>query len=51
MRFRWDWLSAVLHVPYVPTLGAVHPQALSAELFEAVVSVAGTGEFLPYDKD
>jgi GNAT superfamily N-acetyltransferase len=51
VRFRWDWLSAVLHVPYVPTLGAVHPQALSAELFEAVISVAATGEFLRCDKD
>lgn len=51
MRFSWDWLSAVLHVPYVPTLGPVSPRALSAELFEAIVSVAGTSEFLPYDKD
>lgn len=51
MRFRWDWLSPVVSVPYVPTLGPVHPRALSAELFGAVVDVAGTGRFLPYDKD
>lgn len=38
-------------VPYVPTLGAVGPKALSVKLFDAVVSVAGTGRFLPYDKD
>ena len=51
MRFRWDWLSAVLHAPYVPTLGAVNPGVLSAGMFEAIVAVAGTGRFLPYDKD
>ena len=28
----------------------VRPAALSAELFNAVVDVAGTGHFLPYDK-
>ncbi|MBA9001578.1 GNAT family N-acetyltransferase [Thermomonospora cellulosilytica] len=48
---RWDWLSPVVTVPYVPTLGPVHPDALSAELFQAVLDVAGTGRFLPYDKD
>ena len=51
MRFREDWLADVIHVPYVPTLGPVHPQADLLELFEAIVSVAGTGKFLPYDKD
>lgn len=51
MRFQWDWLSPVVQAPYVPTLGAVNPRALSAELFETVVSVADTGRFLPYDKD
>ncbi|MGH3833627.1 MAG: GNAT family N-acetyltransferase [Pseudonocardiaceae bacterium] len=29
----------------------MHPRALSAELFGAVLDVAGTGQFLPYDKD
>ncbi|MGH3697285.1 MAG: hypothetical protein ACRDRX_25425 [Pseudonocardiaceae bacterium] len=32
MRFQWDWLRRALCVPYVPTLGPVHPAALSAEL-------------------
>lgn len=50
MSFRWDWLKPVAPVPYVPTLGPVHPLTLDAGLFEDVVSVAGTGQFLPYDK-
>lgn len=51
MRFQWDWLSPVAPVPYVPTLGPVQPRALSAQLFNAVVDIADTGRFLPYDKD
>jgi GNAT superfamily N-acetyltransferase len=51
MRFRWDWLKPVVTVPYVPALGPVQPGALSAELFDAVMDVADTGRFLPYDKD
>jgi GNAT superfamily N-acetyltransferase len=51
MRFREEWLSPVVRVPYVPTLGAVHPGAVSAGVFDAIVSVAGTGRFLPFDKD
>ena len=51
MRFRWDWLSRVVPVPYVPALGPVQPKALSAELFNAVVDIADTDRFLPYDKD
>ncbi len=51
MRFRWDWLAPVVQAPYVPTLGPVQPGALSACVFDAVMSVAGTGRFLPYDKD
>jgi GNAT superfamily N-acetyltransferase len=51
VSFRWDWLSPVISAPYVPTLGPVRPQALSADLFKAVIAVAGTGRFLPYDKD
>ncbi|MGH3918909.1 MAG: GNAT family N-acetyltransferase [Pseudonocardiaceae bacterium] len=38
-------------VPYIPTLGPVGPRALSEELFNAVVDIAGTDRFLPYDKD
>jgi GNAT superfamily N-acetyltransferase len=51
VSFRWDWLYPVISAPYVPTLGVVRPQALSAGLFDAVASVAGTGRFLPHDKD
>lgn len=51
MRFRWDWLSPVVPVPYVPVLGPVQPRALSAELFNAVVDIADTDRCLPYDKD
>jgi hypothetical protein len=51
MCFRWDWLNRVVTVPYVPTLGPVHPMAMSPALFEAVVGISGTGRFLPYDKD
>ncbi|MFJ3224289.1 GNAT family N-acetyltransferase [Streptomyces sp. NPDC086783] len=51
MRFRWDWIERVMPVPYVPTLGAVHPGSPLPDLFTAVVAAAGTGRFLPYDKD
>lgn len=51
MTFRWDWLSPVLTVPYVPTLGPMHPATLSPNLFADIVHVAGTGRLLPYDKD
>jgi hypothetical protein len=50
MYFRWDWLRPVVAAPYVPTLGPVHPGVLSAEFFDAVVGIADTGRFLPYDK-
>jgi len=51
MRLRWDWLHPVMRVPYVPTLGAVHPDSSLPELFADVLAVAGTGRFLPYDRD
>ncbi|WP_328406483.1 GNAT family N-acetyltransferase (plasmid) [Streptomyces sp. NBC_00390] len=51
MRFHWDWLHPVIRVPYVPTIGPVHPDTLAPRLFDDVLSVAGTGAFLPYDKD
>ncbi|MEV6179915.1 GNAT family N-acetyltransferase [Streptomyces sp. NPDC052015] len=51
MRLLWDWLHPVIRVPYVPTIGPVHPDALSPSLFDDVLRVAGTGTFLPYDKD
>lgn len=50
MRFRWDWLSRVVTVPYVPTLGPVHPDTLSLELFRDILAVSRTGRPLPYDK-
>ncbi|MEU9401326.1 GNAT family N-acetyltransferase [Streptomyces sp. NPDC048242] len=51
MRFHWDWLEPVMAVPYVPTLGPVLRDEPLHDLFEAVVENAGTGRFLPYDKD
>lgn len=37
-------------VPYVPALGDVYPSAFNKSV-EGVISVAGTTDFLPYDKD
>ncbi|MFE0700144.1 GNAT family N-acetyltransferase [Streptomyces sp. NPDC058872] len=51
MFFRWDWLRPQLTAPIVPTLGPVHPDALTVGLFEDTLRAAETGEFLPYDKD
>jgi GNAT superfamily N-acetyltransferase len=51
MRFREGWLADVVRVPSVPTLGPVHPEADLPKLFQAVVSVAGSGTWVPYDKD
>ncbi|MFI6702399.1 GNAT family N-acetyltransferase [Streptomyces sp. NPDC050509] len=51
MFFRWDWLRPVLTAPVVPTLGPVHPDALTVDVFEDTLRAAVTGDFLPYDKD
>ncbi|MYR70763.1 MULTISPECIES: GNAT family N-acetyltransferase [unclassified Streptomyces] len=51
MFFRWDWLRPQLTAPIVPTLGPLHPDALTVGVFEDVLRVADTGGFLPYDKD
>ncbi|MFD7736609.1 GNAT family N-acetyltransferase, partial [Kitasatospora phosalacinea] len=51
MRLTWDWMSPVVTVPYVPTLGPVHPDALTPGLFADVIENAGTGRFLAHDKD
>ncbi|MFC8700000.1 GNAT family N-acetyltransferase [Streptomyces parvus] len=51
MFFRWDWLRPQLTAPIVPTLGPVHPEALSIGIFEDILRAAYTGDFLPYDKD
>lgn len=40
----------MLRVPYVPTLGPVHPDTLSPELFDDVVVASQTGRVLPFDK-
>lgn len=50
MRLRADWLANCLTAPYVPTLGPVHPDCATADLFEAVFTTP-PGTFLPYDKD
>ncbi|MFF2145198.1 GNAT family N-acetyltransferase [Kitasatospora sp. NPDC058190] len=51
MGFRWDWMHPRISVPYLPTLGPLHPDVMSPELLEDVFAVAGTGGFLPHDKD
>ncbi|WP_369184298.1 GNAT family N-acetyltransferase [Streptomyces sp. Y1] len=51
MGFRWDWKFPRISVPYLPTLGPLHPDAVSPELLDEVFAVAGTGGFLPHDKD
>ncbi|MGH3427303.1 MAG: hypothetical protein ACRDQZ_07005, partial [Mycobacteriales bacterium] len=51
MGIRWDWLQPVMTAPYVPTLGPARPVAVTPDLFADVLQVAGTGRFLPHDKD
>ncbi|MEU3842895.1 GNAT family N-acetyltransferase [Streptomyces sp. NPDC028635] len=52
MFFRWDWLRPVLTAPIVPTLGPVHPHALTVDLFEDIRTAAAMDRyFLHYDKD
>ena len=51
MGIRWDWLKPLITAPYVPTLGPAHPAALTPGLFADVIGIAGTGRFLPHDKD
>ena len=51
MAIRWDWLQSLITVPYVPALGPVHPEAVTPGLLADVTGIAGTGRFLPYDKD
>ncbi len=51
MFFRWDWLRPHLTAPIVPTLGPVHPDALTVGMFEDTLRAAETGDFLTYDKD
>jgi hypothetical protein len=51
MAIRWDPLEPLMTAPYVPALGPVHPAALTPGLFADVIEIAGTGRFLPHDKD
>ncbi|MFB7669146.1 GNAT family N-acetyltransferase [Kitasatospora sp. NPDC056138] len=51
MELSWDLLHPVMSVPYLPTLGPLHPDALSADLLDAIAQVAATGGFLSHDKD
>jgi GNAT superfamily N-acetyltransferase len=51
MGIRWDRLQPVMTAPYVPTLGPAHPAAVTPGLFDEVIEIAGTGRFLPHDKD
>jgi GNAT superfamily N-acetyltransferase len=51
MAIRWDWLQPLLATPYVPALGPVHPGAVTPGLLADVTTIAGTAQFLPYDKD
>jgi ribosomal protein S18 acetylase RimI-like enzyme len=51
MAIRWDWLQPLITVPYMPALGPVHPDAFDPGLVADVTGIAGTGRFLPYDKD
>ncbi|MEU1813472.1 hypothetical protein [Micromonospora aurantiaca (nom. illeg.)] len=43
-----DWTDTIT-VPYVPTIGPVHPDSV-VEVFRAVLA-SPPGQFLPYDKD
>jgi hypothetical protein len=51
MEIRWDWLEPLLTVPYLPALDPAHPAAVTPGLFMEVIGIAGTGRFLPLDKD
>jgi hypothetical protein len=48
---RWDWLRPSIIVPYVPTIGPVHPDTLGEQVFVDVIAVAATGQVLGCDKD
>jgi hypothetical protein len=51
MGISWDWLQPLITAPYLPALGPVHPQAVAPGMFNDVIEIAGTGRFLPHDKD
>ncbi|MFJ9557968.1 GNAT family N-acetyltransferase [Nocardiopsis sp. NPDC101807] len=41
----------VFPVPYVPTLGPMHPDTVTPQLWEQVIAASESGRFLPHDKD
>lgn len=51
MNLTWDRLGPLLAVPHLPTLGALHPAAIGPQVLRDVLDVAGTGRWLPHDKD
>lgn len=51
MGLRREWLQPLITAPYAPTLGPAHPAAVTPGLFDEVIVIAGTGRFLPHDKD
>lgn len=50
MSFSTDLFLDQMTVPFVPTLGAVHPRALAASV-AGVLGFSHDGSFLPYDKE
>ncbi len=50
MKLDSDLFLEHMTVPFVPTLGAMHPCALSASVM-GVLNFAHDGSFLPYDKE
>ncbi|MDA2807153.1 GNAT family N-acetyltransferase [Nocardiopsis suaedae] len=49
MRDQSAPVGPVFPVPYLPTLGPVHPAAVTAGLWEQVLANNGTGRFLAHD--
>ncbi|MBT8227427.1 MAG: GNAT family N-acetyltransferase [Dactylosporangium sp.] len=51
MDLPWNRLGPLIRVPYLPTLGAIHPGSVGPVVWAEVLDVAGTGRWLPHDKD
>jgi GNAT superfamily N-acetyltransferase len=47
----WSRLGPLLTVPYLPTLGATHPDAVGPQVWADILDIAGTGRWLSHDKD
>ncbi|GHE83406.1 hypothetical protein GCM10017786_13120 [Amycolatopsis deserti] len=54
-HLRADWMRRVLTVPYIPVLGATHPDLCTTEMFvevfAEVLTASRAGVALPLDKD